>query len=227
MATVFFVWAAAAATAAATAAAPAVGNVATLLQPPLLLKAPFMQHHIWRNLAECADLGQKSRLPKLRVTKGATKKSCFQFFNACLSFCPSFLHSCYILYIYICCEVIIWSKFGVFKCYYLVQVGVFKCYYLVQVCFLIYKNSGFKRFGLHTQLSFCVFFLCPIIWQFSKNSLFQKKGAKIGFFNFQCFKYKIWKFSFFGLLKHYKNRGFSIFLCFLLLREKKTGKKKW
>ena len=37
-------------------------------------------------------------------------------------------------YIYICCEVIIWSKFGVFKCYYLVQVGVFKCYYLVQVC---------------------------------------------------------------------------------------------
>ena len=84
-----------------------------------------------------------------------------------------------------------WSKFGVFKCYYLVQVGVFKCYYLVQVCFLTYKNSGFKRFGLHTQLSFCVFFLCPIIWQFSKNSLFQKKGAKIGFFNFQCFKYKI------------------------------------
>ena len=129
-------------------------------------------------------------------------------------------------HIYICCEVIIWSKFGVFKCYYLVQVGVFKCYYLVQVCFLTYKNSGFKRFGLHTQLSFCVFFLCPIIWQFSKNSLFQKKGAKIGFFNFQCFKYKIWKFSFFGLLKHYKNRGFSIVLCFLLLREKKTGKKK-
>ena len=30
------------------------------------------------------------------------------------------------MYIYICCEVIIWSKFGVFKCYYLVQVGVFK-----------------------------------------------------------------------------------------------------
>ena len=33
-----------------------------------------------------------------------------------------------------CCEVIIWSKFGGFKCYYLVQVGVFKSYYLVQVC---------------------------------------------------------------------------------------------
>ena len=65
------------------------------------------------------------------------------------------------IYIYICCEVIIWSKFGVFKCYYLVQVGVFKCYYLVQVCFLAYKNSGLKRFGLHTQLSFCVLFFVP------------------------------------------------------------------
>ena len=70
-----------------------------------------------------------------------------------------------------------------------------------------------------------VFFLCPIIWQFSRNSLFRKKGAKIGFFNFQCFKFKFWKFCFFGLLKHYKNRGFSNFLCFLFLKEKKTGKK--
>ena len=25
--------------------------------------------------------------------------------------------------------------------------------------FLAYKNSGFKRFGLHNQLSFCVFFV--------------------------------------------------------------------
>ena len=33
------------------------------------------------------------------------------------------------------------------------------------------------------------------------------------------------KILFFGLLKHYKNRGFSNFLCFLLLKEKKTGKK--
>ena len=65
------------------------------------------------------------------------------------------------IYIYICCEVIIWSKFWVFKCYYLVQVGVFTCYYLVQVCVLAYKSSGFKRFGLHTQLSFGGFSFVP------------------------------------------------------------------
>ena len=78
---------------------------------------------------------------------------------------------------------------------------------------------------LHTQLSFSVFFLCPIIWQLSKNSLFQKMGAKIGFFKFLCFELIFGKFSFFSLLKHYKNRGFSRFLCFLFLKKKK-GKKK-
>ena len=50
-------------------------------------------------------------------------------------------------------------------------------------------------------------------------------GAKIGFFKFLCFKLIFGKFSFLGLLKHYKNRGFSRFLCFLFLKEKK-GKKK-
>ena len=79
---------------------------------------------------------------------------------------------------------------------------------------------------LHTQLSFSVFFLCPIIWQLSKNSLFQKMGAKIGFFKFLCFKLIFGKFSFLGLLKHYKNRGFSRFLCFLFLKEKKRQEKK-
>ena len=53
-----------------------------------------------------------------------------------------------------------------------------------------YKNRGFRRFCF-AQLSFCVFWLCPDISQFSKNSLFRKKkkkGAKIGFFKFLCFK---------------------------------------
>ena len=76
----------------------------------------------------------------------------------------------------------------------------------------------------HTQLSFC-FFFCPIIRQLSKNSLFQKKGAKIGFFKFLCFKLIFRKFSFLGLLKHYKNRGFSRFLCFFVF-EREKGKKK-
>ena len=54
--------------------------------------------------------------------------------------------------------------------------------------FLAYKNSGFKRFVLHTQLSFCAF-LCPIIWQFSKNSLFQKKRCKIWVFQISLFTF--------------------------------------
>ena len=97
----------------------------------------------------------------------------FAFWRSLMS-CP--------VYIYMCCEVIIWSKFGVFGSYYLVQVGVFGSYryYLVQVCFIAYKNSGFKRF-LHTQLSFCVSFLCPIIWQFSKIAFFKKRVQKLGF----------------------------------------------
>ena len=70
---------------------------------------------------------------------------------------------------------------GVFGSYYLVQVGFLEVIIWSKFVFLAYKNSGFKRFVLHTQLSFCVFFLSPIFWQFSKNSLFQKKGAKIGF----------------------------------------------
>ena len=127
------------------------------------------------------------------------------------------------IYIYI---YMLWS-------YYLVQVWgfwkllsgpswVFGSYYLVQFCVFAYKNSGFKRFVLHTQLSFCGF-LCPIIWQFSKHSLFQKKGAKIGFFNFQCFKF--WKFSFLGFLKHYENRGFSnFFVWFCCWKGRKQAK---
>ena len=71
-----------------------------------------------------------------------------------------------------------------------------------------YKNRGFRAI-FFAQLSLCVcvcvcvcvFFLFPIIWQFSKNSLFQKKGAKIGFFNFLCFKFRFWKFSFFRSAK--------------------------
>ena len=92
-------------------------------------------------------------------------------------------------------KVIIWAKFVHFRCYYLGQVGVI----IWAKLFLAYKNSGFKRF-LHTQLSFSVF-LCPIIWQLSKNSLFQKMGAKIGFFKFLCLKLIFGKFSFFRFAK--------------------------
>ena len=128
------------------------------------------------------------------------------------------------IHIYICCEVIIWSKFGVFKCYYLVQVGVFKCYYLVQVCFLTYKNSGFKRFGLHTQLSFCVFFCAQLSGNFPKIAFFKKRVQKLGFSIFSVLSIKF-ENSFFGLLKHYKNRGFSIFCVFCCWERRKQAKK--
>ena len=60
------------------------------------------------------------------------------------------------IYIYICCEVIIWAKFGHFRCYYLGQVGVM----IWAKLFLAYKNSGFKRFLAHTVIILC-FFVVP------------------------------------------------------------------
>ena len=70
------------------------------------------------------------------------------------------------------------------------------------------KMGGFQAMFFCSVIIVCVcvcvcvcFFLFPIIWQFSKNSLFQKKGAKIGFSNFLCFKFKFWKFSFFRSAK--------------------------
>ena len=96
------------------------------------------------------------------------------------------------IYIYIyAVRLLSGPSLGVFGSYYLVQVGFLEVIIWSKFVFLAYKNSGFKRLVLHTQLSFCVFFLSPIFWQFSKNSLFQKKGAKFGFFNFQCFKFKL------------------------------------
>ena len=52
------------------------------------------------------------------------------------------------VYIYICCEVIIWAKFCHFRCYYLGQVGVI----IWAKLFLAYKNSGFKRLFAHTVI---------------------------------------------------------------------------
>ena len=113
---------------------------------------------------------------------------------------------------------------GFFGSYYLVQVGFLEVIIWSKFVFLAYKNSGFKRFFAHPVIILC-FLLCPIIWQFSKNSLFQKKGAKIWFFNFQCLSLNFEVLFFCWFAKNYKNRGFSNFLCVLLLKEKKTGKK--
>ena len=86
------------------------------------------------------------------------------------------------------------------------------------------KNRGFRRFVL---LSYhCVFFLCPIICQFSKNSLFQKKGAKIGFFNFLCFKFKFWNYLLgvcSNTIKIGVSANFGVFCC---CKRRKRPKKK-
>ena len=47
-----------------------------------------------------------------------------------------------------------------------------------------YKNRGFRRF-VFAQLSLCVF-CSQLSGNFQKKNLFQKKGAKIGFFNSLC-----------------------------------------
>ena len=45
-----------------------------------------------------------------------------------------------------------------------------------------YKNRGFRRFFFCSIIIVCVcVFLFPIIWQFSKNTLFQKRVQKLGF----------------------------------------------
>ena len=86
------------------------------------------------------------------------------------------------------------------------------------------KNRGFRRF-LVLSYHF-VFFLCPVICQFSKNSLFRKKRVqKLGFSNICVLSSFFENYLFLGLLKHYKNRGFSNFLCFLLLKEKEKARK--
>ena len=77
---------------------------------------------------------------------------------------------------------------------------------------------------LHTRLSFCVFCV-QLSGNFLKNSLFQRKGAKIGIFNFQWFKFKFWKFSFLGLLKHYKIGVATTFCVFCCWKRRKQAKK--
>ena len=73
---------------------------------------------------------------------------------------------------------------GVFGSYYLVQVGFLEVIIWSKFVFLAYKNSGFKRFVLHTQLSFCVFFCPQLSDNFLKIAFFKKRVQKLGFSNF-------------------------------------------
>ena len=87
-----------------------------------------------------------------------------------------------------------------------------------------YKNRGFRRFFGCSVISLC-FFLFSVIFQLSKNSLFQKRVQKLVFPIFSVLSYFFENSLFLGLQKHYKNRGFSNFWGFLFLKEKKQAKK--
>ena len=88
--------------------------------------------------------------------------------------------ACIYIYICACCEVLIWSKFGGFKGYYLVQVGVIIWSKFLFWPFLLW----FKPFFAHSVIILC--FLYPIICNFLKIG-FPKKGAKSVFFKCLCF----------------------------------------
>ena len=72
-------------------------------------------------------------------------------------------------------KVIIWSKLGFLK------VIIWS-----KFVFLAYKYSGFKRFVLHTQLSFCVFFCAQLSGNFLEIAFF-KKGCKNWVFQISVF----------------------------------------
>ena len=131
------------------------------------------------------------------------------------------------IYIYIyAVKLLSGPSLGVFGSYYLVQVGFLEVIIWSKFVFLAYKNSGFKRFVLHTQLLFCVFFCPQFSGNFLKIAFFKKRVQKLGFPIFSVLSLNFENSPFLGLLKHYKNRGFSKIVCFVLLKEKKTGKKK-
>ena len=66
------------------------------------------------------------------------------------------------VYIYIyAVRLLSGPSLGVFGSYYLVQVGFLEVIIWSKFVFLAYKNGGFKRLVLHTQLSFCVFVFVP------------------------------------------------------------------
>ena len=72
-----------------------------------------------------------------------------------------------------------------------------------------------------------VFFFCfQLFFSYLKIAFFKKRVQKSVFSIFSVLSYFFENSVFLGLLKHYKNRGFSKFGGFLLLKEKKIGKKK-
>ena len=71
-----------------------------------------------------------------------------------------------------------------------------------------------------------VFFFCfQLFFSYLKIAFFKKGVQNLVFSIFSVLSYFFENSLFLGWLKHYKNRGFSRFWCFLFLKEKKIGKK--
>ena len=69
-----------------------------------------------------------------------------------------------------------------------------------------------------------MFFCVQLFANFLKIASFKKRVQKFFFSNFCVLSLNFENSLFLGLLKHYKNRGFSQFLWFLLLKKKKKAK---
>ena len=107
------------------------------------------------------------------------------------------------IYIYVV-KFFVWAKFGHFRCSYLGQVGVI----IWAKLFLANKNRGFKRFLAHTVIILC-FCCAQLSGSYLKIAFLKKRVQKLGFSIFCALSLKFENSLFLGLLKHYKNRGFS------------------
>ena len=73
-----------------------------------------------------------------------------------------------------------------------------------------YKNRGFRRFFLFSYHCVCVCVFCSqLSGNFLKIAFFKKRVQKLGFSIFCVLSLNVENSLFLGLLKHYKNRGFS------------------
>ena len=112
-------------------------------------------------------------IPLLHATSGRRS-----VFGTSMPRCPVSART----YIYIyAVKLLSGPSLGVFGSYYLVQVGFLEVIIWSKFVFLAYKQSGFKRFVLHTQLSFCVFFCPQFSGNFLKIAFFKKRVQNLGF----------------------------------------------
>ena len=104
------------------------------------------------------------------------------FLLSLLSIRPSLSLYIYIyIYIYYAVKLLSGPSLGFLKVIIWSKLGFLKVIIWSKFVFLAYKNSGFKRFVLHTQLSFCVFFCAQLSGNFLKIAFFKKGVQKLGF----------------------------------------------